>query len=147
MCGSIAALTLRGKAPAALFSALRPALPSALGLDEAHDPIGKIVVRLPDVPLDADVVLVRDVEKLGKADTVVKVKDGFARNFLIPNGLAIPLTPGNLKKLEEEKQRKAQQLDKIKQESSSLKARLEALSLTLPVLTQEGDRLYGSIGG
>lgn len=39
-----------------------------------------------------EVILNKDVEKIGKAGSVVKVKDGFARNFLIPNGLAVPLT-------------------------------------------------------
>ncbi|MCX5703004.1 MAG: 50S ribosomal protein L9 [Candidatus Omnitrophica bacterium] len=92
-----------------------------------------------------EVILNQDVDKLGKAQAVVKVKDGFARNFLIPNGLAVPLTVGNLKKMEQGRQRKTLQLDKIKKESEELKERLAALSLTLPVLTQEEDKLYGSI--
>lgn len=92
-----------------------------------------------------EVILNQDVDKLGKAQAVVKVKDGFARNFLIPNGLAMPLTAGNLKKLEQGRERKTLQLDKIKKESEELKERLAALSLTLPVLTQGEDTLYGSI--
>lgn len=92
-----------------------------------------------------EVILNQDVDKIGKAGSVVEVKDGFARNFLIPNGLAIPLTTANLKKLEQERQRKTLRLDKIKKESEDLKERLAALSLTLPVLTQEEDKLYGSI--
>ena len=92
-----------------------------------------------------EVILNQDVDKLGKAQAVVKVKDGFARNFLIPNGLAVPLTASNLKKMEQGRQRKTLQLDKIKKESEELKERLAALSLTLPVLTQGEDKLYGSI--
>ncbi|KPK97147.1 MAG: 50S ribosomal protein L9 [Omnitrophica WOR_2 bacterium SM23_72] len=92
-----------------------------------------------------EVILNQDVDKLGKAGSVIKVKDGFARNFLIPNSLALPLTPGNLKKLEQEKQRKKAQLEKVKQESLELKAKLEGVSLTIPALVQEEDRLYGSI--
>jgi large subunit ribosomal protein L9 len=94
-----------------------------------------------------EIILSKDVDRLGKAGTVVKVKDGFARNFLIPNGLAVPLTSGNLKKLEQEKQREASKLEKMKKDSEALKNRLEDLSLTLPVLTQEQeeDKLYGSI--
>jgi len=92
-----------------------------------------------------EVILNQDVDKLGKAGSVAKVKDGFARNFLIPNGLAIPLTSANLKKLEQDKARKAQALDKIKNECLQLKERLEGLSLTMPVLIQEEDKLYGSI--
>ena len=92
-----------------------------------------------------EVILNQDVDKLGKNGTIVKVKDGFARNFLIPNELAIPLTPANLKKLEQNGVKKTLQLEKIKKESESIKERLEALSLTIPVLSQEEDKLYGSI--
>jgi large subunit ribosomal protein L9 len=92
-----------------------------------------------------EVILKQDVDKIGKAGSVVKVKDGFARNFLIPNSLAMSLTPANLKKIEQEKDRKRLQLEKTKRQYEELKARLEGLSLTLPVLTQEGDSLYGSI--
>lgn len=92
-----------------------------------------------------EVILNQDVEKLGKSGTVVEVKDGFARNFLIPNNLAVPLTSANLKRVEEKKQRKASELGKIKKEAEELKMRLEALSLTIPVLTHEEDKLYASI--
>ena len=92
-----------------------------------------------------EVILNQDIEKLGKAGTVIKVKRGFARNFLIPNNLAVQLTAANLKKLEEEKQKKVLQLEKVKRESEELKIRLEGLSLTMPVLTQEEDKLYASI--
>lgn len=92
-----------------------------------------------------EVILKRDVDKIGKAGTIIKVKDGFARNFLIPNSLAVPLTAENLKRLEQEKQRKISQLEKVKKEAEELSKRLEALSLTMPVLTQEEDKLYASI--
>jgi large subunit ribosomal protein L9 len=94
-----------------------------------------------------EVILNQDMDKLGKAGSIVKVKDGFARNFLIPNGLALPLTSGNLKKLEQEKQKKIDQLGKIKQESMELAARLNGLSLTIPALVQEDDKLFGSVTG
>ena len=92
-----------------------------------------------------EVILKQDVDKIGKAGAVVKVKDGFARNFLIPNGLAMPMTSANFKKLEQEKESKRLQLEKTNRQCEELKTRLEGLSLTLPVLTQEGDSLYGSI--
>ena len=92
-----------------------------------------------------EVILKQDVDKIGKAGAVVKVKDGFARNFLIPNGLAMPMTSANFKKLEQEKESKRLQLEKTNRQYEELKTRLEGLSLTLPVLTQEGDSLYGSI--
>lgn len=93
-----------------------------------------------------EVILNKDVERIGKAGQVIKVKDGFARNFLIPNKLAVPLTSVNLKKLEEEKQKKLQQMEKTRKEADELKQKIEGISLTLPVLTQEEEKLYGSIG-
>jgi large subunit ribosomal protein L9 len=92
-----------------------------------------------------EVILNQDIDRLGKTGQVVKVKDGFARNFLIRNGLAVPKTQTNLKKLEQERQKKVLQLEKSKKESEELKVRLEGLSLTLPVLTHEEDKLYGGI--
>ena len=93
-----------------------------------------------------EVILNKDIDKIGKAGAVVKVKDGFARNFLIPNKLAIPLTPENLKRLEQEKIKKNLQQEKIKDAAQEQKERLEGLSLTVQALTQEEDKLYGSIG-
>ena len=92
-----------------------------------------------------EVILNQDIEKLGKAGTVINVKPGFARNFLIPNGLALLSTTANLKKLDQEKQRKTSQIEKAKKEYEELKERLEGLSLTMPVLTQEEDKIYGSV--
>jgi len=93
-----------------------------------------------------EVILNQDVDKLGKSGQVVKVKDGFAHNFLIPNGLAMPSTAANLKRLKQEKQRKVLQLEKIKQEAEALKEKLGSLSLTLAVLArEETEELYGSV--
>ena len=92
-----------------------------------------------------EVILNQDVNKLGKAGAVIKVRDGFARNFLIPNGLALPLTPSNLKRLEQEKQRKILQTQKIQKASEDLKMRLESLSLTIPASAKEEDALFGSV--
>ncbi len=93
------------------------------------------------------VILNQDVDKLGKAGQVIQVKDGFARNFLLPNGLAVPMTPANVKRLEQEKQRKLLVLEKLKKQAEEFKGRLERLSLTIPVLVQEKeeDKFYGSI--
>lgn len=92
-----------------------------------------------------EVILNKDVNSLGKAGEAVKVKDGFARNFLIPNGLAILKTQANLKKLEQEKGRRFLELEKAKKQAEELKDRLANLSLTIPVLIQEEDKFYGSI--
>jgi len=92
-----------------------------------------------------EVILKQDVDKIGKAGAVVKVKDGFARNFLIPNNLAVPLNPSNLKKLEQEKTKKDEHLAKIKKDAEELNNRLTNFSLTLAALIKEEEALYGSI--
>jgi len=92
-----------------------------------------------------EVILKQDVEKIGKSGAIVKVKDGFARNFLIPKGLAIPVTSSNLKQLEQDKQRKTLQQEKSIKEAEELKVKLAGLSLTIPALTQDDQNLYGSI--
>jgi len=92
-----------------------------------------------------EVILKQDVNKIGKAGSIVKIKDGFARNFLIPNNLAVPVTASNIKMLEEEKKRRSLEMDRIRKEAEQIKVKLAGLSLTMPVLTQEEDKLYGSI--
>jgi large subunit ribosomal protein L9 len=92
-----------------------------------------------------EVILKQDVEKLGKAGSVVKVKDGFGRNYLIAKGLAIPVTASNLKQLEQEKQRKEAQQVIRKKEAEAVKEKLAGMSLTIASLTQDDEKLYGSI--
>ncbi|MFA5724667.1 MAG: 50S ribosomal protein L9 [Candidatus Omnitrophota bacterium] len=92
-----------------------------------------------------EVILTKDVVKIGKAGALVKVKDGFARNLLLPKGLAVPVTPSNLKKLEQERQKIAQGLEKDKQEAVAIKERLDVLSLTMSAIAQDEKNLYGSI--
>ncbi|PIQ86429.1 MAG: 50S ribosomal protein L9 [Candidatus Omnitrophica bacterium CG11_big_fil_rev_8_21_14_0_20_43_6] len=92
-----------------------------------------------------EVILNKDVEKVGRAGMVVQVKEGFARNFLFPHNLAKPATAGSLKKLEQEQQARSAQSAKLKEESELVKQRLSALVLTIPALTQGEEKLYGSI--
>jgi large subunit ribosomal protein L9 len=92
-----------------------------------------------------EVILKKDVSKIGKAGETLRVKDGFANNYLFPNKLAVPLTSFNLKKSEEEKQRILLGSQKRKAEAEALKAKLDNLSITMPVLVQGEDKLYGSI--
>ena len=92
-----------------------------------------------------EVILIKDVDKLGKAGSVVKVKDGFARNLLFPKKLAMSVTAGNLKKLEAEKQKALQGLEQKKQEALATKERLDKLSLTIPASAQDEASLYGSV--
>jgi large subunit ribosomal protein L9 len=92
-----------------------------------------------------EVILKENVAGLGNAGAVVKVKDGHARNFLFPRNLAVAVSAQNIKSLEQEKKVRDQKLERQKKEAEQLKGKLEALSLTIPVLIQEKDKLYGSI--
>jgi large subunit ribosomal protein L9 len=92
-----------------------------------------------------EVILTKDVDKIGKAGSVVKVKEGFARNFLIPNSLAVPVTEANIKKLEQDKQKKDLELEKKKRECTDLATRLSSIPLTIQALTHEEDKLYATI--
>lgn len=92
-----------------------------------------------------EVILTQDVSGIGKAGVVVKVKDGFARNFLFLKNLAMPVTSGNIKNLEQEKLRRLQKEEKTKKAAEELKNKIAALSLTVAVLTQENDKLYANI--
>jgi large subunit ribosomal protein L9 len=92
-----------------------------------------------------DVILNQDVEKIGRAGTVVCVKEGYARNFLFPHNLAKLATAGSLAKLKQDQLVRSAQSAKIKEESELVKQRLSALILTIPALTQGEEKLYGSI--
>ena len=92
-----------------------------------------------------EVILNKDVDKIGRAGAVVNVKEGFARNFLFPHNLAKPATASSLKKLEQDQLVRNAQSAKIKEESELVKQRLSALSLTITALTQGEEKLYGSI--
>jgi len=91
------------------------------------------------------IVLKEDIEKLGHRGEVVKVADGYARNYLLPFGKALLATPGNLKVIEREKRRYVASLLKEKEENEALARRIQAVSLTLVRKVGENDVLYGSV--
>jgi large subunit ribosomal protein L9 len=91
------------------------------------------------------VVLREDIDKLGRRGEVVKVAPGFARNFLLPKGKALPATEGNLKRIDREKRRYQQKVAREKDEMEGLARRLEGVSLTLVRKVGEHDVLYGSV--
>ena len=92
-----------------------------------------------------DIILREDVQHLGKAGEVVKVKDGYARNFLLPKGLAYRATEGNRKRIAFEAERIARQRVSEKQVAEGDAAKLAGLSLTFPMKVGEEDKLYGSV--
>lgn len=92
-----------------------------------------------------EIILREDVQHLGKAGEVVKVKDGYARNFLLPKGLAYPATEANKKKITYEAQRIARQRESERTAAESEAGRLANVELTFAVKVGEEDRLYGSV--
>jgi large subunit ribosomal protein L9 len=91
------------------------------------------------------IILTKDVEKLGKEGDVIEVKEGFARNFLLPQGSAIKATKNSFKEIEELKKRKDKQDEKIKNEAAQFKTKIEALSLTIIAEAKDTEELYGSV--
>lgn len=92
-----------------------------------------------------EVILKQDIQGVGKAGAVIKVKDGYARNFLLPRDLAVTVNPANLQKLQQEQKVRAEKELKSKKEAEAVKEKLAGMSLTIAALTQEKDKLYGSI--
>lgn len=91
------------------------------------------------------IILVKDYEPLGFQGDVVEVKRGYARNFLIPQGYALPATPGNLKQVEQKKKVWEAQAIKEKEQAERLKAIIEEMLLALTAKVGEEDLLFGSI--
>ena len=91
------------------------------------------------------VILREDVEKLGKAGDVVKVADGFGRNYLIPRALAVPANVRNLRALEHDRRGIEARAKKSRKTAESLASRLASVSLTIPARAGEEGKLFGAI--
>jgi large subunit ribosomal protein L9 len=91
------------------------------------------------------IILRADIDRLGKLGEVVNVAPGYARNYLIPKKLAYQATGGNLKRIEFEKHRAAQQAEREVEECRKLAEKIKDLSLTFQVKVGEEDNLYGSV--
>ncbi|HEX9580905.1 MAG TPA: 50S ribosomal protein L9 [Gemmatimonadales bacterium] len=92
-----------------------------------------------------DVILREDIDHLGHAGELVHVKDGYARNFLIPQGLALHATEGNRRRIEGERKRRAARQAADRSTAEAVATRLADVSLTFTMKAGEGDRLFGSI--
>ena len=92
-----------------------------------------------------EIILRADVQHLGKIGEVVKVKDGYARNYLLPQGLAYPATEANKKKITYEGERLAKQQAAEKSAAETEATRLAAVHLTFEVKVGEEEKLYGSV--
>jgi large subunit ribosomal protein L9 len=91
------------------------------------------------------VILKENVKDLGHIGDVVNVKDGYARNFLIPKGLAVEANPKNIKALEHEKKKIQELAKKAKTAAEELAARVSGTSVTIKAKTGEADKLFGSV--
>jgi large subunit ribosomal protein L9 len=92
-----------------------------------------------------EIILRADVQHLGKVGEVVKVKDGYARNYLLPKGLAYPATEANKKRITYEGERLAKQQLAEKTAAEGEAARLAEVQLTFTAKVGEEEKLYGSI--
>jgi large subunit ribosomal protein L9 len=91
------------------------------------------------------VILRKDSAKLGLAGAVVSVKDGYARNYLIPRGIAFEATDGGVRQLEEERKQLAKRIDKERKLAENIAVQLEKISVTLKMKVGEEDKLFGSV--
>lgn len=92
------------------------------------------------------VVLKDDVEKLGKSGEIVKVKPGYARNYLLPRGLAALATRANLAEVEHQKAVAVARAAKLKGDAQAVAKRIDGITVEIKVQAGEGDRLFGSVG-
>ncbi|MAT38798.1 MAG: 50S ribosomal protein L9 [Ectothiorhodospiraceae bacterium] len=93
------------------------------------------------------VVLRQSISTLGEIGDIVSVKDGYARNYLLPRGMAYVATKGNLKVLDEEKRRLVAKQNKQLKDAEKIAAELEKheSAITIPMQVGEEDKLFGSV--
>lgn len=91
------------------------------------------------------VLLLKDVYKLGRAGDVKRVADGYGRNYLIPQGMAVLATPGAIKQSEHIRKSAAEQRALLNKEMDVIAKKLDGLYITFPARASETGKLYGSI--
>ncbi len=91
------------------------------------------------------IILKEDIPALGYKDDVVEVRDGYGRNYLIPQGKAIIASPSALKVLAENQRQRAHKLAQIKADAEALAAQLEGVSLTIGAKTSSTGTIFGSV--
>lgn len=91
------------------------------------------------------VVLTEDLHNVGKSGELVKVRPGFARNYLIPRGLAVGATAENVSRIEHEKRVAESRAAKTRSEAEQLAGKLSQVKLTIGRPVGEGNKLYGSV--
>ena len=92
-----------------------------------------------------EIILRQGVENLGKPGDVVKVKAGYARNYLLPHGLAYEATPGNLKRIQQERERLEAAENERRTAAQGYAEKLEQVSLTFSARVGKEGKLFGSV--
>ena len=93
-----------------------------------------------------EVILKEEVINLGYKDDIVKVKDGYGRNYLIPNGLAIMATESAKKVLAEDLKQRAHKLEKMKADAQDMVSKFEGLHLSIGAKVSSTGKIFGSVG-
>jgi large subunit ribosomal protein L9 len=91
------------------------------------------------------VILTQDVKNLGNEGDVKDVSDGYGRNYLIPKGLVVEATKGNLKEIEDQTKRLQKQKDREKTQAQALYDRLNGKGITVTARSGGGDKLFGAV--
>ena len=92
-----------------------------------------------------DIILTENVKNLGTIGEVVKVKPGYGRNYLVPQGLAVEASESKLKELEHHKRQLNRKAEKLSQEAADVKARIETVECTFVHKASEEGKLFGSV--
>ncbi|MDP8212276.1 MAG: 50S ribosomal protein L9 [Candidatus Zapsychrus exili] len=92
-----------------------------------------------------EVILSEDIQSLGKVGEVIKVKDGYARNYLIPKKMAYVATPVNLRRIEQLEKKRKEEYEQGKQAALKLAEQLNKVSCTVNVEVNDLDKLYGAV--
>lgn len=92
-----------------------------------------------------EIILKKDIEKLGKVGEVVTVKDGYARNFLLPKDLAVEASSTNLRIVEREKSKALIRQEKQRQFAQELAEKIKSISCTIAVRVGKDGKLFGSV--
>lgn len=97
------------------------------------------------MPANIQVILQQDVDKVGQSGELVRVRPGFARNFLLPRDLAVPASAGAVKRIEHEKTVALAKAEKGKKEARDVAAKINALAIKITLKAGEDGKLFGSV--
>lgn len=92
-----------------------------------------------------DVILKQEIDLLGSVNDIVKVKNGYGRNFLIPKGMAVLATPSMKKVMAENVKQQAHKATKVKSEAEAIAVKLEGMTLKIGAKAGESGKIFGSV--